>query len=94
MRLEPVTVATNEQGLILNPCGVGIQELAMYKVNVVPAGIVPDSAIHWSIASGDVNFYQNYNTGRTAIIRGCDTPESINVSNRFNRRSISVFSVE
>jgi hypothetical protein len=76
MRLEPVTVATNEQGLILNPCGVGIHELAMYKVNVVPAGIVPDSAIHWSIASGDVNFYQNYNTGRTAIIRGGDTPES------------------
>jgi len=76
VRLEPVTVAANEQGLILNPCGVATNGLAMYKVDVVPAGIVPDSAIHWSIASGDVNFYQSYSTGRTAIIRGGDTPDS------------------
>jgi hypothetical protein len=76
VRLEPVTVDANAQGLILNPCGVATNGLAMYKVDVVPAGIVADSAIHWSIASGDVSFYQNYNTGRSAIIRGGDTPGS------------------
>jgi hypothetical protein len=76
VRLEPVTTDANEQGLILNPCGVATNGLTMYKVDVVPPGIVPDSAIHWSIASGDVSFYQSHDTGRTAIIRGGDTPES------------------
>lgn len=76
VRLEPVTTVANEQGLIFNPCGVATNGLTMYKVDVVPPGIVPDSAIHWSIASGDVSFYQSHDTGRTAIIRGGDTPES------------------
>ncbi len=76
VRLKSVTVATNELGYIFNPCGVATNGLTMYKVDVVPAGIVPDSAIHWSIASGDVSFYQSHDTGRTAIIRGGDTPES------------------
>jgi hypothetical protein len=76
VRLEPVTVSTNELGYIFNPCGVATEGLTMYKVDVVPPGIVPDSAIHWSIASGDVSFYQSHDTGRTAIIRGGDTPDS------------------
>jgi hypothetical protein len=71
-----IKVSTNAQGLVLNPCGVATNGLAMYKLDVVPAGIVPDNAIHWSIASGDVNFYQSYNTGRTAIIRGGNTADS------------------
>lgn len=70
MRLEPVTVDTNELGYIFNPCGVGTGGLAKYKVDVVPPGIVPDSAIHWSVASGGVTMYAGYDTGRTAIIHG------------------------
>ncbi|MEI7947666.1 MAG: hypothetical protein WCJ02_13280 [bacterium] len=70
VRLEPVTVATNELGNIFNPCGVATGGLAMYKVDVVPPGIVPDSAIHWSVASGGVTMYAGYDTGRTAIIHG------------------------
>jgi hypothetical protein len=70
VRLEPVTVATNELGYIFNPCGVATGGLAKYKVDVVPPGIVPDSAIHWSVASGGVTMYAGYDTGPTAVIHG------------------------
>jgi hypothetical protein len=70
VRLEPVTTDSNELGYIFNPCGVATGGLAKYKVDVVPPGIVPDSAIHWSVASGGVTMYAGYDTGRTAVIHG------------------------
>ena len=73
VRLEPITTDSNEQGYIFNPCGVETGGLAMYKVDVVPPGIVPDSAIHWSVASGGVTMYAGYDTGRTAVIHGGST---------------------
>jgi hypothetical protein len=70
VRLEPVTTATNSQGVIVNPAGVAVGGLALYRVEVVPPGLIPDGDIHWSCNSGSVSFYAGHNTGREAIVRG------------------------
>jgi len=51
VRLEPVTAATNEAGTIVNPAGVSVNGVAVYRVDAVPAGIVPDEAIA-NVATG------------------------------------------
>jgi hypothetical protein len=70
VRLEPVTTATNSQGVIVNPAGVAVGGLALYRVEVVPPGLIPDEDIHWSCNSGSVTFYAGHNTGGEAIVRG------------------------
>jgi hypothetical protein len=70
VRLEPITVSTNSQRVIYNPAGVADEALALYRVEVVPEGIIPDAAIHWTRSNGNVTFYEGRDTGREAIIRG------------------------
>lgn len=70
VRLEPITTATNSQGVIRNPAGVAGGALALYRVEVVPEGIIPDEAIHWSKSNGNVAFYAGQDIGREAVIRG------------------------
>jgi hypothetical protein len=70
IRLEPVTAATNSQGVIVNPAGVADGALALYRVEVVPLGLIPDEAIHWTRSNDNVAFYSGQDTGREAIIRG------------------------
>jgi hypothetical protein len=70
VRLEPVTVATNAAGTIVNPAGVPLNGVAVYRVAVVPEGIIPDSDIHWSKNNSNVTFYGGKNWGREAHVRG------------------------
>ena len=51
VRLEPVTAAANEAGTVVNPAGVSVNGVAVYRVDAVPAGIVPDEAIA-NVATG------------------------------------------
>ena len=69
-RLEPVTVATNSAGTIVNPAGVPLNGMAVYRVEVVPEGIIPENAIHWSKNNNNVTFYSGKNWGREAYVRG------------------------
>ena len=69
-RLEPVTVATNSAGTIVNPAGVPLNGVAVYRVEVVPEGIIPESDIHWSKNNNNVTFYGGKNWGREAYVRG------------------------
>ena len=70
VRLEPVTVATNAAGTIVNPAGVPLNGVAVYRVEVVPEGIIPESDIHWSKNNNNVTFYGGKNWGREAYVRG------------------------
>ncbi|NLL82662.1 MAG: hypothetical protein GX230_00270, partial [Lentisphaerae bacterium] len=70
VRLEPVTVATNSAGTIVNPAGVPLNGVAVYRVEVVPEGIIPESDIHWSKNNNNVTFYGGKNWGREAYVRG------------------------
>jgi hypothetical protein len=49
---------------------VAVGGLALYRVEVVPPGLIPDEDIHWSCNSGSVTFYAGHNTGGEAIVRG------------------------
>ncbi len=69
-RLEPVTTASNNQGVIYNPAGVAVGGLALYRVEVEPGEGIPDTAIHWSRNNGNIAFYDGHDTGREAIVRG------------------------
>ena len=70
VRLEPVTTATNSQRVIVNPAGVAVGGLALYRAEVVPAGLIPDEAIHWIKSNDNVSFYAGQDTGREAVVRG------------------------
>ena len=70
VRLEPVTTEANSQGVIVNPAGVAVGALALYRVEVVPGGLIPDEAIHWTKSNVNVAFYAGRNTGREAVVRG------------------------
>jgi len=71
-RLQPVTTETASGGAaIVNPAVTMEGELAMYCMEVQPSSI-PDSDIEWSIAqgSGNIQFYNTGNKGRSVIVRG------------------------
>jgi len=68
--LEPITA--RNAPTVYNPSGIASNALAAFEIEVYPTTI-PDDDITWSIAYGDLSFYNTGNKGRIAYVRGGTT---------------------